>query len=305
MKNQFLRYVYLGLILTAIFVPATVCRAAFAQQPVNIEGISFNITKVSYGQWVRPRQHLVNDMVDHLGNDGETLSFIAVSYTIENGTPSRKIDLDGKFSYKLTDEFGNRYRALKKPDNFKDSVLAVSKNFPSLYPGETFGETLFFEAPVGNANVLKLLVASDELKLSGPVELFIQRSSSSAAVRPDQKQTLSTEAETAPSLSSIPGSSAIKIAYPDSGVVWDQGQSGRVQVAIQGAVIPRNIMLVALDKNFNDQAPKPTNVYDINVPVDQSPGDYMLNVIAQWPDGSTSSAVLKFYVKDSTPLGIL
>ena len=194
---------------------------------------------------------------------------------------------------------------------YKTAVLSVSKNFPSLYPGEQYGETLFFEAPIAKARTLKLLIASQSLKLSRPVELVFERDQiPEQGPGPEPVSARETSAQTIQPASSFPepvlsGPFEIKIVSPDPGVVWDQGQSARVEVTVSGRQLPKNIILIALNNTYNDPSPKTNNVYDINVPLDQTPGEYLINLIAQWPDGSTSSAVLKFFVKDATPLGIL
>lgn len=296
MKKHIVSFLISRSIPAFIFAFLLTAAPAFADTSTDIDGITFGIKNVSFGEWAAPRYHMVNDLVDHAGQpETTTLSYIAISYAITNGTGSKKIDLDGKTLYALFDEFGNRYRPMRKPGDFKSSVLTVSKNFPSLYPGEQYGETLFFEAPIAKAKELKLSIEFETFHPSRPIELTFSRDAKdpSPAERPRQEQPVKT------------GLSEISIAAPQPGIVWDQGQSARVEVHVSGAQIPKKIIMIALDNTFPDPSPTNDNTYDLNVPFDQPPGEYILNVIAQWPDGSTSSSTLKFYVKDATPLGIL
>ena len=310
MKINFLNDKLIFIAIAAAILFTASARPSFAARSVNIDGILFSVTAISYGEWSKPRHHMVNDMVEHTDNNGEALSYIAISYSIKNNNESMKLDLGGKIEYKLSDEFSNRYRAMRKPDNFRDSVLSISKNFPSLYPGEQFKETLFFEAPIANAKTLRLTLASDELKLSRPVELSFDPGLLSQSADPSLSATTTDSPDIQPVNTKYPdslssGPSVIKIVSPDPGVVWDQGETARIQVVVGGGRLPKNIILVAMDNTFNDPSPKQIDTYDINVPQNQPPGEYLINVIAQWPDGNTSSAVLKFFVKDGTPLGIL
>ena len=98
---------------------------AFADRAMTIDGIVFNVDHTSFGIWSKPRHHMVNDMVEHTDKNGEALSYIAVTYSVSNNNESGKLDLGGKIEYKLFDEFGNRYRAVRKQDNFKEQVLAL------------------------------------------------------------------------------------------------------------------------------------------------------------------------------------
>ena len=288
-----------SLVLLAFSLSAAM---AFADKPEVIDGISFSIDKVSFGQWSKPRHHLVNDMVNHIDQDGERLQFIAITYTLTNTNEAKKIDLDGKSTYRLIDDHGNRYRVIKRPSDFKDPVLIVSKNFPSLYPGEKFGETLFFEAPVSAAKALKLGINWENLRLSKPAELTIPLNKNDAptAVIKQLEPNDPNEPQGASAIAQD-----IQIISPKPGAVWDQGQSTSIQVASLGEGIPRKIIVIALDNTFQDLKPKKNNVYDINVPFDQPPGAYTINIIAEWSNGEISSTVLTFYVKDAAPLGVI
>ncbi len=304
------RKISIQFVLTAIIVLLFfIVSQSLADETVVVDSISFKINKVSYGQWSKPRHHMINDMVEHKNLGSEELSYIAISYTMTNMNKTKKVDLDGNFNYSLFDNFGNRYRPMRKPDNFKTSVLIVSKNFPSLYPNEVYGETLFFEAPIPTANNLMLSIASENMKLSRPVELSFtpEEATNQPIVNiEDILKQSDQEIRTTNNALIIPlGAPEIAILSPQSGVVWDQGETARLEVTSKGDQKPKKIILIALDTTYLDSEPQKKNIYDLNIPFDTKPGSYTANVIAEWPSGDISSTFLSFYVKDSTPLDIL
>jgi hypothetical protein len=287
------------LTLTVLLIPQ-LSKPAFAQEKVTVDGLTFNVEKVAYGQWAKPRHHLVNDMVAHTNDEEGPLGYIAISYILTNTNSTKKIDLDGKFDYRLFDDFGNRYRPMRKPENYNSSVLIVSKNFPSLFPGEKYGETLFFEAPIDTAKNLKLSINIERIRLSRPVELTITPEGKSEK-QPHATDLVNTAAQV--SEAQPAEGPAIKISSPLPGIILHQGESVPVKVEYPGQLLPKKIIVIALDNTFEDNSPRKEGIYNINVPSDQAPETYIVNVIAQWPNGDLSSAVLEFKVKELPPPG--
>ncbi|MBF0387309.1 MAG: hypothetical protein HQL20_05575 [Candidatus Omnitrophica bacterium] len=296
--------VLLGLVLPAFFAVA-----AFANNAVVIDGVAFSVTKVTYGQWTKPQPASSERLADSAGKEFPAIPYVAISFAMDNKNTTKKIDLGWKIECKLFDEFGNRYRAMKRPDDYQASLLSISKNFPSLYPGEQYKETVFFEAPIKDARTMKLVVASADLKLSRPVELVF----ATDTIQPMPVELLAVKKEVVSDVKpagaiTVPPaaeSAEIMITSPEQGVVWDQGQSARVQIELPSGPMPRNIIVIGFDNTFNDVSPARNNVYDINVPADQPPGEYLVNIIAHWPDERISSATLRLFVKDATPLGVI
>jgi hypothetical protein len=324
MKNNI---TFLILVLSAVFT-FLFAGSSFAQNEVTVDGLSFNVQSVSYGKWSKPRHHMVNDMVKHDSEADETLSYIAVAYVMTNTNDTRKIDLDGKFDYKLFDDFGNRYRPMRKPEDYNAAVLTVSKNFPSLFPGEKYGETLFFEAPISTAKEIKLTINLERMQLSKPVELvFSTEALPGDAPYPQEfvsfKDRTPIKQKSFSPHQSLPAPVATPVAAPQPqveltdkviegpkiiissplrGTILKQGESVHVRVESLSEQVPKRLIIIALDNTFDDVAPKKSSVYDINVPSDQAPGAYMINVIADWPKGEISSALLEFSVAEAIPL---
>ena len=301
-------------ILTAAVILLSFPRPIHAETRVEVDGLVFTVDKVSYGTWTKPRHHMVNDMVDHVNESDTTLSYIAISYTLTNNNDSKKIDLDGKFSYKLFDNLENRYRPMRKPADYNSSVLIVSKNFPSLFPGETYGETLFFEAPISTAKSVKLTIDMEKTKLSQPVEIVFvpqtlleQRVPAEPVIQPAVPRSKQSQITTPKTNSgeSAPSGPGIKITSPLPGICLKQGESSHMRVVSESGQLPKKLIIISLDNTFVDPAPTKDSVYDLNVPPDQAPGAYMVNIIAEWSNGDVSSTSLDFFVKDAAPLAVL
>ncbi|MBF0485126.1 MAG: hypothetical protein HQL16_01300 [Candidatus Omnitrophica bacterium] len=261
----------------------------FAQESVTVEGCNFAVQKVEFGK-LKPRQHpgpgdLTAEQIDK--ND-DSLTFIAISYRFINSNENRKLDLKENFRFSLSDEFGNQYRQLKKPDEYARPVLFVSKNFPSIYPGETYGETLFFEAPIDQASVLKLGVEASAIGNSQPVELKIFLK---GLRRLDTKKKITKPLPLPESKSLAEGPLGIKIAFPEQGHIFNPGDLIHLKVLVSGPNIPKRIIVDALEHTLEDNVPARENVYDIVIPSNQASGQISLSVIGQWPEEPTDLKV--------------
>lgn len=310
MKNTTYIKIFVAAALTFFFLHT---RFLFAEMRSTVDGVEFKIEKISFGQWAKPRHHLTDDMIEKSSQGNEKLSYIAISYSLTNQNSQKKIDLDGKFSYALFDNFGNRYRAMRKPDDYKSTVLLVSKNFPSMYPGEVYGETLFFEAPISLARSVTLNIGAEGLRLNRPVELMIPLNANGPidnvpvkSLADDKSKVVPghSQAITSPQIASF-SPDKIKIISPLPGVVLEQGQVARVQVSSVNGRLPKRVIVIALENIFQDNSPRSDNVYDLNIPANQIPGSYMINIIAEWPSGEVTSAETPFYIKGDAPLNIL
>jgi hypothetical protein len=87
----------------------------------------------------------------------------------------------------------------------------------------------------------------------------------------------------------------------------NQGDVIHIRVVSSGEKPPRKIIVVALNTYFEDKSPAFENVYDLNVPLDQAPGNYVVNIIAEWagprPDKNiTLSDTLSFDIHEAIPL---
>jgi len=282
-----------------------------AASSVVVSGLRFSVDEVTQGRVAKPRYTLNNEKTDHGIVDQGPLAYIAISYSIKNENNARKLDLGGKIDYKLVDDLGNKYHGLRKPEDFKNSTLKISKDFPAFYPGDVYAETLFFEAPVVAARKLKLVIAMPDARLGRPVEVpfdIDNRIASlpepeqvvSPVVPPVSPQIVPSDPVPSPVLTGAP----VQILSPLPGTLWERGQVARLQVAVTGGV-PRQILVLALGNTFEDRAPAAVNVYDINVPLDQKTGKSLINVIAEWPDGKVSSATVSIRLKEALLLDAL
>lgn len=238
-------------------------RPAFAQEKT-INNIAFQVTQI-----------------DRSFSDAKRSDYIGIRYQLTNGDEQKKFLLDTGISYRLIDEFGNQYRKISPPPGKEGEAAVLPKGFPSLYPGETYGEEVFFEPPIPKANHLKFQIIADSLGVRGPIELAV-------VLDPD-----------------IPNS--VKIADPQDGTVLQQGQVAHLNINLTGRKPPKRLVVMALNTVFEDNSPSLENVYDINVPIDLPVGTYNVNVIAYWqngPDIQTGSDLITLYVKDSMPMDV-
>jgi hypothetical protein len=223
--------------------------------------------------------------------------YIAINYEITNITTTKKLNLEGNRDLRLVDEFGNEYRQINRPEKFNEPVIKPSKSFPSLYPGENYAETVFFEPPITAAKGLKLIVNAKSLRMDKPAELFIDVSDRSL-LRTSGKESIH------------PPSVDLRIVDPQNGTILNQGDVIHVRVMASGDKPPKKIVVVALNTYFEDKSPAFENVYDLNVPLDQEPGNYVINVIADWagsrPDNNiTLSDTLSIDIHEAIPLPTL
>ena len=229
----------LFLILTSFFMTTTAFTAPSAK---TADGLSFTVKDAALG-----------------GTDA--VRYISVDLAIYNETDTQKIDFEEALNGALADEFNNHYRAVTKPSDYKGMEESKPPRFPSLYPGESYGKTLFFEAPVVKAKTLKLDVRSPVKGMPDPVKIEF----------------------TAPR-NYPPVTSIIEIAEPEDGAVVMAGDVFRLSVETNADKVPQNILIVAFGKTLEDKAPSEKNDYDIVIPGETPVGESSISVIAHWTD---------------------
>ena len=69
---------------------------------------------------------------------------LAIRHSFVNNNPTKKIDLYEPFQFMLSDEYGNQYRMVARPNDFLEPTAIYAENFPSVYPGQRVVETIFF-----------------------------------------------------------------------------------------------------------------------------------------------------------------
>ena len=237
--------------------------------PLHDEDFEFSVTTVESGQWINSQMEKREDQKIIAKNEhGNMIEMLAITYQVHNKNSTRKFNFNHDFTFSLKDEFGNIYQPFKKPSDYPRPVLFTSNHFPSIYPFESFRETVFFEVPVKKSQELKFTIETKSFNNAQPVEITIPVS----AVVPFQN-------ETYPSTQLIPG---LKIVAPVSGQMVLNGDLVQIYVVTQGVKLPESIVLVTLGTTFEDLDPGKNNVYDINIPVDQTDGSLGITVIGRW-----------------------
>ena len=223
---------------------------------------------------------------------------IAITYEITNASTTRKFTLEQNRKLRLTDEFGNVYRQAKAPKGVVTLPIPDKDvDLISLYPNEKYTATVFFEAPIPVAKKLKLSCAASDLGLTKPVDLFIDITNRSALMPIGMKDNHH------PTL-------AVRIVDPPGGTILNQGDVVHVRIMAEGDKPPHKIIVIALNTYYEDKTPAFENVYDLNIPIEQPAGNYLINVIAEWPgttadNNITLSDTLSFDVQESVPLPAL
>ena len=283
------RILFIPIIIVCLSFPAVV----HADNP-NSQAPSIVVTNVLLGDSTVTTPAPANAKIENPLETTMPISHIAITYEITNTSSTRKLTLEGNRKALLFDEFGNEYRKINVPADYGQPVVKVSKNFPSLYPGENYTETIFFEPPIPAAKKLKLSVNVNDLGMEKPAELSINIADRSSLLSVRKK-------------SFDPSTLDIRIVDPPNGMILGQGDVIHIRIMAAGDKPPQKIIVIALNTYFEDKSPSFENVYDLNVPLDQAPGSYVVNVIAEWPgttseNNTTLSDTLSFDVQETVPL---
>ena len=223
-------------------------------------------------------------------------SYIVITYKLVNDDPNKKMDLAGGIKARLLDDFDNQYRQLQRPDDYKAPVAVMPKTYPSLYPTDSYSETLFFEPPVRNAQKLKLVLDAQGIGMANPVELTVDLANKAALVKVPSEEPQETE-------------KTVRIIDPLKGTILKQGELEHFRVLTTGSQSPSKIIVIGLGATLEDREPAQENVYDVHVPADQPAGTYQVHVIAQWPATADERAqvlsdTLEFDVQEPLPQDI-
>jgi hypothetical protein len=211
------------------------------------EGIKVLISTVQIQEWMKAQT-------------AEPLKMIAITYGIKNGTENRKIDLAGEMVFRLTDEFGNVYRRLEPPVNFERPVTVPNKNFPSLYPGEQFTASVFFEPPVDASQTLNLRVDAENIGVAEPVVFRLPM------------------VRTSP----VPPEEQLEIAIPRKfHRRVKPGDTIPIKVMVSDKLdVPDSIYIIAPFHVYEDQDAQGS--YALRVPKDQPPGPLTVVILTRW-----------------------
>ena len=210
-------------------------------------------------------------------------SYLIVKYQLTNNDDKKKLSVDKDLPCQIVDEFGNEYRRLTDvPAGERPNGRILPNSFPSIYPGETYGETLFFEKPVSRANEMRFIIDASPLGIRTKVQIPLK-------LNPDIVN-------------------GVEIRNPLEGSILDQGEVVHLDIRITGGIVPKRVIVMAFGQTYSDDNPALENVYDINIPPDQPLGPEIINVIAQWRpehDSLTRSSYINVTIKDALPLDVL
>ena len=128
---------------------------------------------------------------------------------------------------------------------------------------------MFFEVPVKKSQELVFTIDTKNYNNAQPVEIKIPV----VAITAFQKEQAYPSAQLIPSL---------KIVAPVNGQTVLTGDLAQIYVVAQGMKLPESIVLVTLGTTFEDIEPGKSNVYDINIPLDQTEGSLGITAIGRW-----------------------
>jgi hypothetical protein len=195
-----------------------------------------------------------------------SIKYILIDFVLSNESDTKKINFDHRFDFILSDEFGNRYRTLPRPENYNSHLEKVPFNFPSIYPGEGCAKALFFEAPIAKATRLKLEIRGPFEGTEDPLELEFP----APGAGPE-------------------GPSMIEIASPENGDVMIASAVFSLHVRVNSNELPFKIIIVAFGKTLEDGEPSKDNTYNVTIPGDTPQGPASISVIGYWTDPKNGS----------------
>jgi hypothetical protein len=190
------------------------------------------------------------------------LKYFVFDLKFSNQSESKKVDFDRGVGYELSDEFGNLYRSLRKPDQYFAVADKLPPGFPAVYPSESCSATLFFEAPVAQTSLFKL-------KMSAP---FFGAGAATVAFELPHPVLLPEQV-----------SAWIDIAMPEDGAVFRVGDSFPLKVVINAKSLPKRLVIIAFNKTLDDAAPALDNEYTVKVPEGFTASQASVSVIGYWP----------------------
>jgi hypothetical protein len=109
------------------------------KKELNVDGLIFIVNDAFF--WRRP---------DKEAPLGITFDFI-------NALMTTRVDVNGNFSYSLTDNLGGIYKPVR-PSGYWDKLKIMPERFPRVYPGESYQETVFFQSPPDNVEYLTFTI---------------------------------------------------------------------------------------------------------------------------------------------------
>jgi len=230
----------------------------------------FSVSESKIGEWISGLTKKPSFGINIGSQIYEKRSMIAVKFVFKNNDQTRKIDLGEGFKYELQDEFHNQYRSYDRPKNYFGSVKSTPRHFPSIYPGETFQEVVFFENPINKSTALTFSVNAANIGIEKEVALTI----------PSDKIIFPKSEIEGMDSSSV----SLRIISSTRGGTVVPGDRLYVRVRVSGADRPPDRIFI-VSPIFALEDDKPAYTYQLNIPKDQPAGGLTIIAIAKWVEG--------------------
>ena len=262
-------------------------------------GLLFIVKEAVLGEWLSMEQ--TQSLAIFSPPPKEAAPFLALRYDFINENPQKKVDLSDPFEFTLTDEFGNVYRQLQKPFNYPETTQFLNSSFPSVYPGERYGETVFFEAPIQSSQMLYFHIGTRNIGDEHHVVIKIPRSRVVSVDESFYRRLDVAKKQAADEKNQI---GPIKIVRPKNGITVEPGETVHVEVEVpKNSRQPDNIFVMIPEYVLKDSELHYS--YDLKVPATQTDKQLTVLVIGQWLLGEkeeilSDSIVLK--IVDSSAL---
>ena len=272
MKLNFL--IVAAFISGLILLPRAWAGDKLIQPSAQTAEFTLTVDHAEIGFWLNSKLKTEDTTVAEQTADGR-IEMIAVTYELFNHNPTRKINFNEGLRFRLLDEFNNEYRQLGRPMDYDRPVRFAPAHFPSIYPDETFKETIFFEAPIKRSRTLTLLADKKNDYRNLPMEIPIPVDKIMVYDNKTQQFAVSDR---------FPG---IKIVIPSNNTPVQPNEIINMHVLVHGVKAPDSLVVVAFNTTFEDYHPGKNNVYDLRIPADQTSGPLSVSIIGRWvgPEG--------------------
>jgi hypothetical protein len=118
------------------------------KKELNINGLVFIVNEAFI--W---RQPVSNDTAP-LSLPPASGASLGIAFDFINARIVNRVNVNGNFSYSMVDDLGNKYKSMR-PSGYPHKLKVRPERFPSVYPRESYQETVFFEPP---SDTMKYLV---------------------------------------------------------------------------------------------------------------------------------------------------
>lgn len=137
------------------------------KKELNINGLMFIVNEAFI--WRRP----VSNVTTSLSLPPASGVFLGITFDFINAQFVNRVDVNGNFLYSLVDDLGNKYRSMK-PSGYPHKLKIRPERFPSVYPRESYQETVFFEPPSDAVKYLLFTINATSVGMKKEISVKIQ-----------------------------------------------------------------------------------------------------------------------------------